>query len=131
MLRKPSLQCIAGIFLGLFLTGGLFINVCAQNKKVVFLKNKNNSPYSISNPETYLSSRAIQRRKKFNIAIDSSDLPINPNYIATIGSLGECTYSWKIKMDECVDYRMQRCKHHESDRKFAICKILFKYRLAN
>lgn len=50
----------------------------------VQLKDKNNSPYSLSNPEAYLSQRAIDRRTFFNIAIDSTDLPVNPLYVSAI-----------------------------------------------
>lgn len=108
MLRTASLSFLLTLILALVFTSGTFVSANAQNKKVVFLKNKNNSPYSISNPETYLSGRSIQRRKKFNIAIDSSDLPINPNYIATIGSLGNVRILGKSKwmnalIIECSD----------------------------
>jgi hypothetical protein len=51
---------------------------------IVQLKNKAGTPYSISNPAAYLSSAAINRRFKYNIAIDSTDLPVNPMYIAEI-----------------------------------------------
>jgi hypothetical protein len=59
----------------------------AQNKKVIFLTDKKNTPYSISQPEAYLSARSINRRNRFNIPIDSSDLPVNPSYVAQISSL--------------------------------------------
>ncbi|MFW6309474.1 MAG: S8 family serine peptidase [Prolixibacteraceae bacterium] len=42
---------------------------------------KNNSPYSLSQPEEYLSERAIQRRIKQRIPMDSLDLPVNSTYI--------------------------------------------------
>ncbi len=45
---------------------------------------KNNSPYSLSEPEQYLSERALQRRSIFGIAPDSTDLPVNPAYIQQI-----------------------------------------------
>lgn len=52
------------------------------------LKDKNNSPYSLENPAEYLSERSIQRRLDQNIAIDSTDLPINPDYIGSIEAKG-------------------------------------------
>lgn len=53
----------------------------------VQLANKTNSPYSISAPSAYLSQRAIERRSSFNIAIDSTDLPINPTYLSALTNL--------------------------------------------
>ena len=49
---------------------------------------KNNTPYSLDNPQEYLSQRAIDRRQTQNIAIDSLDLPVNPSYIAALQELG-------------------------------------------
>ena len=63
----------------------------------VQLKNKNNSPYSLLNPSSYLSARAIVRRTTFNVAVDSTDLPVNPAYIQQIENLGvhvHCASKW-------------------------------------
>ena len=63
----------------------------------VQLKNKNNSPYSLFNPSAYLSARAIARRTSFNVAIDSTDLPVNQAYIQQIENLGvhvHCVSKW-------------------------------------
>lgn len=49
---------------------------------------KNNSPYSISNPAAYLSARAIQRRIKYGIPIKENDLPPNPAYVDSVISKG-------------------------------------------
>ncbi len=54
----------------------------------VQLKDKNKSPFSLSQPKDYLSERAIERRKFFSIAIDSLDLPVNPSYVQSIADLG-------------------------------------------
>lgn len=59
----------------------------------VQLKDKNNSPYALSRPTEFLSEKAIARREKFNIAIDSTDLPVNPQYIQSIASLGVTVHS--------------------------------------
>lgn len=48
------------------------------------LKDKSNSPFSLETPTEYLSERSIQRRFEQNIAIDSTDLPVNPDYITSI-----------------------------------------------
>ena len=47
----------------------------------VTLKDKKGTPYSLSHPDIYLSEKALQRRAKQKIELDSTDLPINPYYI--------------------------------------------------
>ena len=54
----------------------------------VQFSNKNNSPFSLSNPSAYLSQRAIDRRTSFGIGVDSTDLPVNPDYVSQIENLG-------------------------------------------
>jgi len=49
---------------------------------------KNNSPYSLDNPQEYLSERAINRRNAQGIPIDSLDLPVNPSYLAALQEIG-------------------------------------------
>jgi hypothetical protein len=49
---------------------------------------KVSTPYSLNEPENYLSIRAIERREKGGIAIDSTDLPVNPEYLDSLGALG-------------------------------------------
>lgn len=49
---------------------------------------KNNSPYSISNPQQFLSQRALDRRAKYNIAVTEQDLPINQSYIDSLANMG-------------------------------------------
>lgn len=58
------------------------------NKFRVNFSDKNNSPYSISNPSAFLSPRAIARRANQNIAIVQNDLPVNPWYIDSIRNTG-------------------------------------------
>lgn len=52
------------------------------------LKDKGQSNLSISNPESFLSPKAIERRRKQNIPIDASDLPISPEYLKAIQQIG-------------------------------------------
>ena len=58
---------------------------------VVKLKNKGNNPFSLSTPLAYLSQRAIDRRTKYGIAIDSTDLPVTPSYVTQIGNVANVT----------------------------------------
>lgn len=61
--------------------------VAPSKYKIEFL-NKNNNSYSISIPEEFLSTKAIERRNKYGIEINSIDLPIPPTYIDSIKSTG-------------------------------------------
>jgi serine protease AprX len=72
----------------------LFIYSTSQaqfTRYIVQLKNKGGSPYSLSNPSGYLSQRAIDRRTRYNIAIDSTDLPVTPSYITQIAAIPNVT----------------------------------------
>ncbi len=87
-------------FLTLFIVGLLSItNVEAVVRYYFYvqLANKNNTPYSLSTPSEYLSARAITRRANFNIAIDSTDLPVNQTYVSQIANVGatiHCRSKW-------------------------------------
>jgi hypothetical protein len=52
------------------------------------LKDKGTSAFSTNAPERYLSAKAIQRRRKQNIAINETDLPISAEYIQEIKKIG-------------------------------------------
>ena len=49
---------------------------------------KDNTPYTLDQPEAFLSPRAIQRRQVQGIAMDELDLPVDPVYISTVLALG-------------------------------------------
>ena len=68
----------------------LFISLIsqAQDKYVVRFTDKTNSPYSISNPQAFLSQKAIDRRNNQNIAIDLTDIPVNDTYIQGVMNAG-------------------------------------------
>ncbi len=58
---------------------------------IVRLKDKGTNPFTIANPSAYLTARSIQRRTRYGIAIDSTDLPITPRYIDSIRLAGAVT----------------------------------------
>src|ERR1700759_528558 len=66
---------------------------------------KNNTPYSLSSPLAYLSSRSADRRTAQGIAIDSTDLPVNAAYIDSVLTITSG-------------------KMHEASRWFNFCVIL-------
>lgn len=62
----------------------LHLTVFAEDSSsyyLVYFKDKNNSSFSIQNPEAFLSSKAISRRVKRNILIEEKDLPVNILYL--------------------------------------------------
>ena len=76
-------------FLLLFLTVAIFAQAqIATDIYWVQFIDKANSPYSISNPEAYLSPRALQRRANLGIAIDEYDIPVNPQYLQAVANCG-------------------------------------------
>jgi hypothetical protein len=82
-------KVILFIFIGLFAAN---TNTQAQfSKYIIRLKDKGTNPFSISNPSAYLTARSIQRRTRYGIAIDSTDLPITPRYIDSIRLAGAVT----------------------------------------
>ncbi|MGH1336491.1 MAG: S8 family peptidase [Aureispira sp.] len=54
----------------------------------VSFKDKKNTPYSIFRPQEFLSPRALERRARYNIPIDITDLPITPQYLEPISVKG-------------------------------------------
>ena len=55
---------------------------------MVFFTDKQNSPYSVSNPSAFLSPRAIARRQRQQIAVTEADLPPNPAYVQGVAATG-------------------------------------------
>ena len=76
-------------FLLLFLAVTMFAQAqIATDIYWVQFTDKDNSPYSIDNPEAYLSPRALQRRANLSIAIDEYDIPVNPQYLQAVADCG-------------------------------------------
>lgn len=67
------------------------IEAKAQTRYIVTFTNKGSNPYSLNNPSAYLSQKAIDRRNKYAIAIDSTDLPITPKYVDSVRQAGSVT----------------------------------------
>lgn len=70
----------------------LFVDADAQfTRYLIKLKNKGNNPYTLANPSVFLSQRSIERRTRYAIAIDSTDLPVTPSYISQIAAVSNVT----------------------------------------
>ena len=54
----------------------------------VAFTDKKDTPFSVEYPEDYLSLRSIERRNRQNIAIDTTDLPVNAEYINAVKAVG-------------------------------------------
>ncbi|NOT52923.1 MAG: S8 family serine peptidase [Chitinophagaceae bacterium] len=58
---------------------------------VVKLKNKGGTTGTFTNPLAYLSQRAIDRRTRYGIAIDSTDLPVSLTYLNQVKAVANVT----------------------------------------
>ncbi len=75
----------------LLLMATCYTSTAQFDRYLVQFKDKNNSAFSIANPGVYLSIRAIERRNKYQIAIDSADLPVSNAYIDSVRLSGAVT----------------------------------------
>ena len=53
-------------------------------RHLVYFRDKAGSPYSVSQPQAFLSARAVARRTRQGIAVLPRDLPVNPAYVAQV-----------------------------------------------
>ncbi len=81
---KSSFRIIIVGIIALLSSITLSYGQATANVFVVELTDKDDSPYSIHRPWEFLSPRAIERRRKQGIAIDETDIPINPRYLEKI-----------------------------------------------
>ncbi|MBL7745360.1 MAG: S8 family serine peptidase, partial [Chitinophagaceae bacterium] len=66
----------------------LFCESQAQfTRFIIRLKNKGATTFTFASPSAYLSPRAIDRRTRYNIAIDSTDLPVPASYINQVKAI--------------------------------------------
>ncbi len=75
----------------LFLFAGLYATA-QSNRYIVSFKDKNNTPFSLSEPEKYLSDRAIARRIRTNTPVVLEDIPVNATYVAQVRATGAFTF---------------------------------------
>ena len=58
------------------------------NRYIVSFKDKTNTPYSLDQPQEFLSTRSIARRSHNGIALNQDDLPVTPTYVAQVKQMG-------------------------------------------
>jgi subtilisin family serine protease len=75
------------IAFSLFLALG--ISSQAQDRYAVYFKFKPQSEFSLSRPQEFLTQKALDRRLREGIAIDSLDLPVSEKYLLEVGAWSE------------------------------------------
>lgn len=83
-----KIRFLTGILLFVLIVSATVVKAQKNYFFYIQFADKNNSPYSLSNPSAYLTVRAIARRTAFGIACDSTDLPVNPAYVQQIQNMG-------------------------------------------
>ncbi|HQQ98487.1 MAG TPA: S8 family peptidase [Cyclobacteriaceae bacterium] len=79
----------SGLLVGLLCA----ISTLAQtNRYMVFFRDKLNTPYSIAQPQSFLSAKAIARRNHSGVSVNAEDLPVNPTYVAQVKASGAKTF---------------------------------------
>ncbi len=81
-MNKTFLTFIITLFFSAYSMGQL-----APERYVVFFNTKQGTPYTLTQPNEFLSARAIENRNKRGIQIDSLDLPVNPRFIDSLNSV--------------------------------------------
>ena len=54
----------------------------------VSLKDKNGTAYTVENPQAFLSERALERRSRQQLPVDSTDLPVSTVYLNELLGMG-------------------------------------------
>jgi len=85
----------------IFIALGMFLNLKTQSQSLpkfwIKLTDKAGTPYSISTPTAFLTQKAVQRRINQGIAIDVTDLPVNPAYISQIAGVSNVNLLYASK----------------------------------
>lgn len=74
-------------FLIACLTLTSIVTKAQYSRYIISFKNKKGTPFSLANPSQFLSAKSFARRSRQNIIIDSTDLPVTPDYIDSIRAI--------------------------------------------
>jgi subtilisin family serine protease len=74
------------VFLWLALTSSL-ASEAQLTRHIVSFRDKKATTLSLSQPSAFLTAKALERRRRYNIAIDSTDLPVCRAYLDTLASI--------------------------------------------
>ncbi|MEL6805990.1 MAG: serine protease, partial [Bacteroidota bacterium] len=83
-------------FLLIALLTGFVLSTYAQEETseepkglyLISLADKEGTPYSVDEPEAFLSERSLERRRKHNTEVTEADLPTSPRYEKEILGMG-------------------------------------------
>ncbi len=82
-MKQITLALFSILFIGIQAIGQI-----APDKYYIQFTDKNDSPYSIDNPQEFLTQRAIDRRNNHDIAIVPNDIPVNITYLQGVADIG-------------------------------------------
>lgn len=74
----------------IFLLGIICSSQTSPGKYWIQFSDKNNSPFSLSNPIEFLSQKTIDKRIQFSLGFDIRDIPVNESYIETVKTICDC-----------------------------------------
>lgn len=60
-------------------------------KHLVYFRDKAGTPFTVGQPQAFLSARAVQRRARQSIAVQPRDLPVAPAYVAQLKAVPGAT----------------------------------------
>jgi serine protease AprX len=73
-----------------------------NHKFWIRLSDKNGTPYSVSTPTAFLTQKSVNRRTAQGIAIDQTDLPVTPSYVAQIDAITDVQVLYPSKWMNAV-----------------------------
>ncbi|QNH64004.1 S8 family serine peptidase [Hymenobacter sediminicola] len=60
-------------------------------KHLVYFRDKAGTPFTVGQPQAFLSARAVQRRTRQSIAVQPRDLPVTPAYVSQLRAVPGAT----------------------------------------
>jgi hypothetical protein len=81
----------------------------------VTFSDKAQTPFCMCRPEEFLSFRSLERRRRSNIPVEESDLPVNPAYLSKLKETGadiHLTSKWlnaaAVMADSAIAQQLER-----------------------
>jgi subtilisin family serine protease len=75
----------------LLISGFVLTTVWVQaqySRHIIRFTDKNGTGFELNNPTAFLSPASVSRRTKYNIALDSTDLPVASSYVEAVSAAG-------------------------------------------
>lgn len=80
------------VFLVVFWIASVSLSAQSKDRYMVFFTDKDNTPFSVSEPLEFLSQRSLDRREKHGVSVITEDLPVDPDYVADLENAGADVY---------------------------------------